>query len=52
MAAQQEQGEQVEPQAAALVRTLVSVPDKFDDGDVEFWLKRFSMCASANICLG
>ena len=29
-------------------RTLMSVPDKFDDGDLELWLKCFSMCASAN----
>ena len=35
-------------QAAALVRTLVSVPKKFDDGDVELRLKRFSKSASAN----
>ena len=48
MSEQQEQGEQAVPQAAALVSNLVSVPDKFDDGDVELWLKRFSMCASAN----
>lgn len=35
-------------QAAAVVRSLISVPDQFDDGDMELWLKRFGMCATAN----
>ena len=41
----EDQGHQ---QAGGLVRALVSVPDKFEDGDLELWLKRFKLCASAN----
>ena len=48
MAEQQEQGEQTGPQAASLVRNIVSVPDKLADCNVELWVKRISTCASAN----
>ena len=35
-------------QAGGLVTALVSVPDKFEDGDLELSLKRFKLCASAS----
>ena len=27
---------------------IVSLPDSFSDGDVEQWLKKFTLCADAN----
>ena len=35
----EDQGHQ---QAGGLVKALVSVPDKFEEGDIELWLKRFN----------
>jgi hypothetical protein len=46
--AEQQAGDREHQQAGGLVRALVSVPDKFEDGDLELWLKRFKLCASAN----
>ena len=47
MAQQQEEGQQAVQQAQLLQR-VVSVPEKFEDGDVEMWVERFDLTATAN----
>ena len=47
MAQQQEEGQQAVQQAQLLQR-VVSVPEKFEDGEVEMWVERFDLTATAN----
>ena len=29
-------------------RSSVALPESFSDGDIEFWLRKFELCAAAN----
>ena len=46
--AQQQKERQHAVQQVQLLQRMVSVPEKFEDGDVEMWVERFDLTATAN----